>query len=197
MMNQKEMSELEKLEAGLTYCFDDPEVEARKQRAVALCEQLETISSQDMEKREAFIRSELFGSCKGSVAVQKGFVCDCGKNIHTGENFSANYHVTILDIAPVIIGDNVMLAPNVLITTVGHPLDPAGRRQHLAKAQPVHIGNDVWIGANVVILPGVTIGSNVVVGAGAVVTKDLADNGVYAGVPARLIRKLEPEKGAL
>ena len=92
------------------------------------------------------------------------------------------------DIREVHIGDNVMIGPGTLITTVGHPLSPMGRRKHLAFAKPVHIGNDVWIGGNVTILPGVTIGNNVVVAAGAVVTKDIPDNCVVGGVPARKIK---------
>ncbi len=83
-----------------------------------------------------------------------------------------------------------MIGPNTLITTVGHPLSPAGRRKHLGIAKPVTIGNDVWIGGNVTILPGVTIGNNVVVGAGAVVTKDLPDNVVAVGVPAKIVKEI-------
>ncbi|MBB5182541.1 sugar O-acetyltransferase [Catenisphaera adipataccumulans] len=184
------MTEMEKLQAGLLYSFDDPEVEARKQNAVKMCEKLEQVPSWDGERRAEATR-KLFGSCAGSVAVQKGFVCDCGKNIHVGDNFTANYRVTILDIAPVIIGDNVMIGPGCVLSTVGHPTDPKGRRQHLSFAKPIHIGNDVWFGANVCVMPGVTIGNNVIVAAGAVVTKDLPDNGVYGGVPAKLIHEIE------
>ena len=103
----------------------------------------------------------------------------------------ANYNVTILDIREVTIGDNVMIAPNTLITTVNHPLNPMGRRKHLGIAKPVKIGNDVWIGANVVILPGVTIGNNVVIAAGAVVTKDIPDNVLVGGIPAKIIKTIE------
>ena len=86
-----------------------------------------------------------------------------------------------------------MIGPNTLITTVGHPLSPKGRRQYHAFAQPVRIGNDVWIGGNVTILPGVTIGNNVVVAAGAVVTKDVPDNTLVGGVPARKIKEIEDD----
>ncbi|MGI6204708.1 MAG: sugar O-acetyltransferase [Anaerovoracaceae bacterium] len=186
------MTELEKLEAGLEYCFDDPEVEARKQNAVRVCDELEKIPSDDMETRAAFVKENLFGPSKGSPAVQKGFRCDCGRNICVGDNFTSNYNVTILDIAPVTIGDNVMLAPGVVITTVGHPINAERRRAHMAKGDPVVIGDDVWVGANAIILPGVTVGSNVVIAAGAVVTHDVPDNCIYAGVPAKLLKKIEP-----
>ena len=118
-------------------------------------------------------------------------MCDSGKNIYVGDQFLANYNVTILDIMPVRIGDYVMIGPNTLITTVGHPLSPMGRRKHLGIAKPVHIGNDVWIGGNVTILPGITIGNNVVIAAGAVVTKDVPDNCLVGGVPAKKIKDIE------
>ena len=114
-----------------------------------------------------------------------------GKNIHVGDEFLANYNVTILDIAPVHIGNHVMIGPGATIITVNHPLSPKGRRNHLGQAKPVAIGNDVWIGANCTILPGVTVGSNVVVAAGAVVTKDVPDNCVVGGVPAKVIKQIE------
>ena len=103
----------------------------------------------------------------------------------------ANYTVTILDIMPVHIGDYVMIGQNTLITTVNHPITPKGRREHLGIGKPVTIGNDVWIGGNVTILPGVTIGNNVVIAAGAVVTKDVPDNCIIGGVPAKKIKDIE------
>lgn len=184
------MTELEKLDAGLEYDFWDEEVDAQKLGAVIGCQKLNTISVLDYDVREEAIRA-LFGSVGENPSVLPVFNCDNGKNIHVGENFLANYNVTILDIAPVHIGDYVMIGPNTLITTVNHPLSPRGRRKHLGIAKPVTIGNDVWIGGNVTILPGVTIGNNVVLAAGAVVTKDIPDNCVAGGVPARVIKEIE------
>lgn len=184
------MTELEKLDAGLEFCVLDKEVDARKKKAAAGCAKLAAIDPADYEAQYAVIKG-LFGTVGKIVNILPGFNCDNGKNIHVGEDFLANYHVTILDIAPVHIGKHCMIGPNTLITTVGHPLSPEGRRKKLAYGKPVTIGDDVWIGGNCTILPGVTIGNNVVVAAGAVVTKDVQDNCVVAGVPAKVLKTLE------
>ncbi len=193
-MNAEHLTELEKLDAGLEFCVLDSEVDARKKRAAAQCARLRTLDPNDYEGHYAIVK-ELFGSVGEVANVLPGFNCDNGKNIHVGEDFLANYNVTILDIAPVRIGDFCMIGPNTLITSVGHPLSPAGRRQKLGKGEPVTIGDDVWIGGNCTILPGVTIGSNVVVAAGAVVTKDVPDNCVVAGVPTRVVKALTNDIG--
>lgn len=184
------MTELEKLKAGLEYDFWDKEVDGLKTHAIQCCQKLNAISVEEVAKRTEVIKT-LFGSVGENVAVLPIFHCDNGKNIHVGNNFLTNYNVTILDIAPVQIGDDVMIGPNTLITTVNHPLSPLKRRKHLGIAKPVSIGNDVWIGGNVTILPGVSIGNNVVIAAGAVVTKNVPDNCVVGGVPAKMLRMIE------
>ena len=184
------MTEIEKLEAGLEYCYDDLEVEARKENAIIQCKEYNAIDDTDYDAQYAKLK-EMLGSVGEKVWIAKTFNCDNGKKIFIGNNFTGNYNLTILDIREVYIGDNVMIGPNTLISTVNHPLTPMGRRQHLGIAKPVKIGNDVWIGGNVTILPGVTIGNNVVVAAGAVVTKNLTDNALYGGVPARKIKDIE------
>lgn len=186
------MTELEKLNAGLEYDFWNEEVNGRKLHAMEGCEKLNAIAVTDEAGREAAIR-KLFGSVGSNPTVLPVFNCDNGRNIHVGENFLVNYNVTILDIAPVKIGDYVMIGPNTLITTVNHPLSPRKRRQHIGQAKPVTIGRDVWIGGNCTILPGVTIGNNVVIAAGAVVTKDIPDNCVAGGIPAKVIRELQDD----
>ena len=186
------MTELEKLKAGLEYCYDDPEVDGLKQRAIVWCKEYNAIDDTDYESQYAYLK-RMLGSVGEKVWIAKTFNCDNGKNIHIGHNFTGNYNLTILDIREVWIGDNVMIGPGTLISTVNHPLTPMGRRQHLGIAKPVRIGNDVWIGGNVTILPGVTIGNNVVVAAGAVVTKDIPDNTLVVGVPAKKIRDLEDD----
>ena len=131
-----------------------------------------------------------FGKADADTTLLPGFACDNGHNIFVGKSFLANYNVTILDILPVRIGDYVMIGPNTLISTVNHPMTPMGRRKHLGIAKPVTIGDDVWIGGNVTILPGVTIGNNVIIAAGAVVTKDVPSNTLVGGVPAKKIKSL-------
>lgn len=189
-MEENAMTELEKLEAGLEYCYDDEEVSARKEKAIIECRKYNAIDDTNYEAQYAQLKTML-GSVGEKVWIAKTFNCDNGKKIFIGNNFTGNYNLTILDIREVYIGDNVMIGPGTLITTVGHPLSPMGRRKHLGIAKPVHIGNDVWIGGNVTILPGVTIGNNVVVAAGAVVPKDVPDNCVVGGVPARKIKDIE------
>ena len=184
------MKEIEKLRAGLEYNFEDAEVNSTKPRAIKYCEMLNKTSLLKSKKREEITR-KLLGSTKLNPCLMPVFNCENGLNISVGDNFFTNYNVTILDIAPVTIGDFVMIGPTVLITTVGHPLSPKGRKQRLAKASPINIGSNVWIGGNAVILPGVTIGDNVVIGAGAVVTKDIPSNSVAMGVPARIVKEIE------
>lgn len=184
------MTELEKQDAGLEYSYLDPDVSARKLAAAVGCSKLNAVDPTDSEMQERAMR-ELFGSVGSSPRILPIFSCDYGKNIHVGDEFLANYNLTILDIAPVHIGDRVMIGPNTSIITVNHPISLKGRRQHLAQGTPVTIGDDVWIGANCTILPGITIGNNVVVAAGAVVTKDVPDNCVVGGVPAKVIKEIE------
>ncbi|MFC6170788.1 sugar O-acetyltransferase [Loigolactobacillus jiayinensis] len=183
------MTELEKLMAGEEYYFLDEEVAKRKARAAQLCQEFNQISATEPAAQTAKIK-EIFGSSGERVSVQANFNCDYGKNIHVGEDFLSNYNLTILDIAPVTMGHNVMIGPNVDIYTVNHPMTAAGRQHYLAQASPVTIGNDVWIGGKVAIMPGVTIGNNVIIAAGAVVTKDVPDNTLVGGVPATKIKSL-------
>lgn len=141
------------------------------------------------EEMQAIIR-DLFGSTGSSFHINQPFRCDYGCNIHVGENFFANFNLTVLDEAKVTIGDNAFIGPNVSIYTVCHPLEAEERNKIIEWAKPVTIGDSVWIGGNAVILPGVTVGHNVVIGAGAVVTKDVPDNVVVVGNPARILKTL-------
>ena len=184
------MKEIEKMKAGMEYCYDDEEVSLMKLHAIENANIFNSLPEDDLDKQHEVLK-EILGSVGEKVWIAKRFCFDNGKNIFIGNNFTGNFNLTILDIKEVYIGNNVMIGPNTLITTVGHPLTPKGRRDHLAQGTEIKIGDDVWIGGNVTILPGVTIGNNVVVGAGAVVTKDIPDNTLAVGVPARVVRKLE------
>lgn len=184
------MSELEKYMKGMDHCYADEEIIALKTNALIQCDKFNSIDPTDYEKQYEQLRNML-GSVGENVWIARYFHCDNGKNIFIGDNFTGNHNLTILDINKVYIGDNVMIGPGTVITSVGHPLNPQGRRNHISITDEVHIGSDVWIGANVTILPGVTIGDNVVVAAGAVVNKDIPSNSLAVGVPARVIRKLE------
>ncbi len=183
-------TESNRLEEGFEYSFMDEEVVAKKYNALRLAEEYNSLGIDDIDKTYGLLK-EILGSVGEEVYINTPFNFDVGKNIHIGSHFLSNYNLTILDAAQVHIGDYVMIGPNVLISTAGHPLSPKRRRECIAYAEPISIGNDVWIGGNVTILPGVNIGNNVVVAAGSVVTKDIPDNSLVAGVPARIIRELE------
>ena len=122
--------------------------------------------------------------------VNLPFYCDYGFNIEAGKNFYANYNCTIIDVAKVKIGDNCFMAPNVAIYMAGHPIYPDTRNSMFEYGKEVTIGDNVWIGGNTVVCPGVHIGDNVVIGAGSVVTKDIPAWSVAAGNPCRVIRKI-------
>lgn len=137
----------------------------------------------------AKVVAELLDAPAGAF-VNPPFYCDYGKRIHVGKNFFANYNCTILDVADVTIGDNCLMAPNVAIYTAGHPVHPDSRNSGYEYGKKVTIGDNVWIGGNTVICPGVTIGSNVVIGSGSVVTKDIPDWSIAVGNPCKVQRTI-------
>lgn len=141
------------------------------------------------EERLALFRS-IVGDCGENFHINRPFRCDYGCNIHIGNNFIANFNLTILDEAPVTIGDNVFIGPNVSIYTACHPIEAEARNTGVEWAEPVTIGNSVWIGGSATILPGVTIGDNCVIGAGSVVTKDVEADTVVGGNPAKVIKRI-------
>lgn len=181
-------SEYEKMIHGEYYDSLSEETLVRVRRARVLTDKMMEHKYDEEEKSR--IIKELFGSAGEKVAVNPPFTCDHGDHIHVGENFFANYDCTIMDACDVTIGKNCLLGPKVSIFSVGHPVDVSLRTQGLAIAKPVTIGDNVWIGGNSVICPGVTIGNNVVVAAGAVVTKDVPDSVLVGGNPAKIIKKL-------
>ncbi|MBO4242199.1 MAG: sugar O-acetyltransferase [Clostridiales bacterium] len=148
----------------------------------------------DQVERKREILKSLLGSCGDDyVNIESPFHCDYGYNIFVGENFFANYNFVVLDVGKVTIGDNAQIAPNVSIYTAGHPVHPDSRNSGYEYGIDVTIGDNVWIGGNSCIMPGVTVGNNVVIGAGSVVTKDLPDNVIAFGNPCKVIREITEE----
>lgn len=172
---------------GLAYIADkdlmEEQIKCRK-----ILQRLNFIDRSDFEGIAKIVK-ELFGASKNAF-LNPPFYCDYGYNIFVGDNFFANYNCTIIDVAPVKIGNNCFLAPNVAIYTAGHPIYPTTRNSTFEYGKEVTIGDNVWIGGNSVICPGVHIGNNVVIGAGSVVTKDIEDFSLAAGNPCKVIRKI-------
>ena len=141
-------------------------------------------------ERPALLR-KILGKTGESINIQPPFRCDYGYNIEVGENFFANYNLIVLDVGKVRIGNNVQIAPNVAIYTAGHPIHPDSRNSGYEYGIDIEIGDNVWIGGNVCILPGVTIGENAIIGTGSIVTKDIPDNAVAVGNPAKVVKMIE------
>lgn len=148
---------------------------------------------EQVERKREILKS-LLGSCGDDyINIESPFHCDYGYNIFVGENFFANYNLVVLDVGKVTIGDNAQIAPNVSIYTAGHPVHPDSRNSGYEYGIDVTIGDNVWIGGNTCIMPGVTIGNNVVIGAGSVVTKSLPDNVIAFGNPCKVYREITEE----
>lgn len=182
------MSNVERRDSELVYISDEEVFEEQK-IARRLNQKLNTVDRADFDAIKGIVK-ELLGKTDGDAFINPPFYCDYGSHIEVGKNFFANYNCTMLDVGRIRIGDNVQLAPNVAIYTAGHPVHPATRNTLYEYGIDVTIGNNVWIGGNVVICPGVTIGDNTVIGAGSVVTKDIPAWTVAAGNPCRVIRNI-------
>lgn len=183
------MTEKEKMLSGQPYLSFDEELFKERQNAKELLFEFNSLKPSEIEKRNELLNN-LFGKVPKQIFIEPPFRCDYGYNISVGENFYANYNCTVLDCAPVTIGDNVLLAPNVGLYTAGHPIHYEPRNRGIEYAFPIMIGDNVWIGGGVIVNPGITIGSNVVIGSGSVVTKDIPSNVVAAGNPCRVIKAI-------
>ncbi len=181
-------TEKEKMLACEAFNTSDFELMENKKNARILAEQYNS-SEEDSALRKSILK-KLFGKCGENIMIKPPFHCDYGHQIFIGENFFANFDCIFLDAAPIEIGDNCMIGPKTCIYAISHPLAPEERKNSIGIPQKVIIGNNVWIGGGVTILPGVCLGNNVVVGAGSVVTKSFPDNVVIAGNPAKIIKKL-------
>ena len=188
------MTEKEKCAAGILYDANyDESLQIERDKCKDICFEYNNIKPSELSNKTELLKN-LFKKTEGDFYIQAPFWCDYGYNIELGKNFYANHNLVILDGAKVKFGDNVFIAPDCGFHTAGHPVDAKRRNQGLEYAYPITVRNDVWIGAGVHVLPGVTIGSNVVIGAGSVVTKDIPDNVIAVGNPCKVLRPITDEE---
>lgn len=184
------MTEWEKAQKGYLYdANNDKDIVDARIRCADLCYEFNSCKPSDVAKQNALLH-KIIGEIKGDIVITAPFYCDYGTNVSVGNNFYTNHNCTILDGAKVSFGDNVFIAPNCVFTTAGHAIDAEQRANGLEIALPICIGNNVWIGANVTVLPGVTIGDNTIIGAGSVVNKDIPSNVIAVGNPCKVLREV-------
>ncbi|GAB1462748.1 sugar O-acetyltransferase [Pedobacter sp.] len=186
---EKQLSEKEKMLAGKAYQAGDKELANDRLKAREVVFEFNNLPPKQIKQRKQLIK-KLFGKTETMFYLEPPFRCDYGYNIEIGNHFYSNFNLVILDCAKVSIGNHVFFGPNVAIYTAGHPLHSHLRNQEHEWAQPITIGDNVWLGGNVVINPGVSIGNNVVIGSGSVVTKDIPDNVFAGGNPCKVIREI-------
>lgn len=184
------MTNTERRDHGLAYISDGAVMEEQKQ-CRRILQKLNFSDRADFAGIAETVKA-LLGKSENAF-INPPFYCDYGTHIEVGKNFFANYNCTIIDVARVKIGDNCQMAPNVSLYTAGHPIHPATRNSAYEYGKEITIGDNVWIGGNTVICPGVTIGNNVVIGAGSVVTRDIPDWCVAVGNPCRVQRRITEE----
>lgn len=183
------MTEKEKMLKGKIYNANyDKQLIEEREKAKELCYDYNQLRPSKINERKAILK-KMLGKTKEKFLIEQPFICDYGYNIEIGENFYSNHNLTILDGNKVKFGDNVFIGPNCGFYTAGHPLDVEERNKGLEYAKTITVGNNVWFGGNVVVLPGVKIGDNVVIGAGSVVTKDIPSNVVAVGNPCKVIKE--------
>lgn len=187
------MREKEKAALGMLYDANyDPEIKAELSACAEKCYDYNHLRPSQKKEKKALLK-EILGTIHGDVHIVQPFHCDYGYNIEVGDNFYMNCNSVILDCAKVTFGHDVFVAPNCGFYCAGHPLDVEQRNKGLEYAYPITVGNNVWIGGNVVVLAGVTIGNDCVIGAGSVVNKDIPDGVIAAGNPCKVIRKITEE----
>ena len=180
----------ERMLAGDLYFADDPELAEDNRRAMRLMEAYNRSPADDPDDERRRILDELLDAFGADSEIRPPLYCDYGYNIRIGARTFVNFGLVALDVAPITIGDDVQIGPRVQLLTPTHPIEAEPRRAKWEAARPITIGDNVWLGGGVIVLPGVSIGANTVVGAGAVVTKDLPADVVAVGNPARAVRPL-------
>ena len=188
------MSEKDKQHTGEVYFPGDPEIlEEQIQYQEKLYDYNQTRPS-EQEKRTNLLK-EMFAEIGENCYIEPPFHANFGgHHCHFGKNVYANYNLTAVDDTHIYVGDNTMIAPNVILASAAHPLDPEERRKGYQYNQPVHIGKKCWLGAGVIVVPGVSIGDDTVIGAGSVVTKDIPSGVVAVGNPCRVIKEIRREE---
>lgn len=183
-------TEKEKMLAGATYYAFDPELMELHQYALRLVEEYNRSCFIDYTQGTDLLK-KLLPNAHSTLLIQPPFWCDFGFNIYGGENGFINYNCTILDTAKICLGKNVLIGPNVQLYAPMHPIDYRERATGVEHGEPITIGDDCWIGGGAIICPGVTIGNRCIIAAGAVVAKDVPDDCMVGGAPARIIRRLD------
>jgi maltose O-acetyltransferase len=182
-------SNRERMLDGDLYIADDPELEAAMMRASRLADEYNALAPRDREAAKPVL-ADLLGEVGAETVVRAPLYVDYGEHMTIGARTFVNFGLVALDVAPIAIGDDCQLGPNVQLLTAYHPTEPEPRRAKLEAAAPITIGDNVWLGGGVIVLPGVTIGDDSVIGAGSVVTKDVAGGVLAVGNPARVVREL-------
>ena len=180
----------ERMLAGDLYIADDPENARIAKRAMRLCHEYHRAVIVDDEGEALALLGQLLGSLGEGAWIRPPLTVDYGENIHVGARTFINNKLTALDVARITIGEDCQTGPNVQLLTPTHPVEPQPRRDKLEAAEPISLGDNVWLGGGVIVCPGVTIGDNSVIGAGSVVTHSLPANVIAVGNPARILRAI-------
>ena len=184
------MTEREKIHSGKIYQPSDPDIMTEQLAYLDLMDEYNNTPRRLMEKRAQML-TKLFAEVGEGCYIESPYFANWGgHHVHLGRNVYANAGLKLVDDTHIYIGDYTMLGPNVVLATAGHPIDPDLRRQGLQYNKPVRIGKNCWLGAGVIVMPGVTIGDNTVIGAGSVVTKDIPSGVVAVGNPCRILREV-------
>lgn len=183
------MSVRERMKDGRVYFYNDEEIMKEQEQCMEILYDFNNTRPSQMKKRNEILKS-LLAQVGENCYVEPPLHANWGKNTHFGNNVYANFNLTLVDDTDIFVGDNVMFGPNVTLATAGHPINPDLRIKAAQFNIPITIGNNVWLGAGVVVMPGVNIGDNSVIGAGSVVTKDIPANVVAVGNPCRVMREI-------